>query len=541
MHEPLMFSLLVPTRNRADTLSVALQTCLGQDFDDFEVVVCDNFGGPETYDVVSAIESPKLRYVRSERPLALSENWELAVSKARGRYVTVIGDDDALTPHALRTAATLIERYEEPEAIRWSRAMYTWPTIALHEYADRLSTPLDRSVQWVTGRQQLRKVANFEAGPDTLPMIYSSFVRRDRLDDLRSRVGRLFPTRYPDIYSAFALGYICRKYLSLSFPLGVAGLSHHSNGMATLYQDSKPPVARDFNDLNTAAGIKFHEMGPQHEWFFAHIQDSFLYAQDLVYDHDPSIRLDMRRMLTMHLEKLPPLSADDHRDALAELRRTASAEPEVQGWFDAHAHTIAATQPELVPAAAGWDGARLTINTSVLGIVDVFGAAALVGSLIGETAANFTLDEHVWPPSGAAVRAASLPSGAVCRPSSTDFASYFTDGWSESEESHIWSDASVATMVVPLDENAQLWVDVSAFLGGVPREQHVDVLVDGKTVAQWMFNESDNRRVRSIQVDASPSGKELVFRIANSTSPWKLGISEDKRNLGVAIHGFGVG
>jgi cellulose synthase/poly-beta-1,6-N-acetylglucosamine synthase-like glycosyltransferase len=36
------FSVVNPTREGAHTLKYTLQTCLGQDFDDFEVVVCDN-------------------------------------------------------------------------------------------------------------------------------------------------------------------------------------------------------------------------------------------------------------------------------------------------------------------------------------------------------------------------------------------------------------------------------------------------------------------------------------------------------------------
>lgn len=36
------FSVIIPTRERAETLPYALRTCTDQDFDDFEVIVHDN-------------------------------------------------------------------------------------------------------------------------------------------------------------------------------------------------------------------------------------------------------------------------------------------------------------------------------------------------------------------------------------------------------------------------------------------------------------------------------------------------------------------
>src|SRR5690349_16522507 len=125
MSQPL-FSVVIPTRERAETLSSALRTCLEQTFDDYEIVVCDNCSSPATRAVVEAAGSARVRYVRSDRPLAMSANWELAVSHARGQYVTVLGDDDGLMPFALRELRRLIDRHDRPTAIQWIVGMYTW-------------------------------------------------------------------------------------------------------------------------------------------------------------------------------------------------------------------------------------------------------------------------------------------------------------------------------------------------------------------------------------------------------------------------------
>src|SRR5262245_43353046 len=79
MHRP-RFSVVIPTRERAETLRHSLRTCAEQDFDDYEVVVCDNSSSPATRQVVQECGCAKVRYVRSDRPLAMSDNWDLALS-----------------------------------------------------------------------------------------------------------------------------------------------------------------------------------------------------------------------------------------------------------------------------------------------------------------------------------------------------------------------------------------------------------------------------------------------------------------------------
>src|SRR5213078_1360054 len=98
---PPRFSVVIPTRERAQTLRYSLQTCLDQDFTDYEVVVCDNYSSPATREVVDSFTSPRVKYVRAPQPLAMSHNWELALAHASGEYVTVLGDDDGLLSHAL--------------------------------------------------------------------------------------------------------------------------------------------------------------------------------------------------------------------------------------------------------------------------------------------------------------------------------------------------------------------------------------------------------------------------------------------------------
>ena len=79
------FSVVIPTRERADTLRFALQTCLDQTFDDYEVIVSDNCSSPATKAAVDELASPKVRYVRTPEPVAMSRNWEFGVAQRLDR------------------------------------------------------------------------------------------------------------------------------------------------------------------------------------------------------------------------------------------------------------------------------------------------------------------------------------------------------------------------------------------------------------------------------------------------------------------------
>ena len=67
-----------------------------------------------------------------------------------------------------------------------------------------------------TGTNRFGAVADFKADFDTLPMIYNSVIRRDLIDELRSKVGRVFPSTSPDVYTGFAFAYLDKAFLSVT-------------------------------------------------------------------------------------------------------------------------------------------------------------------------------------------------------------------------------------------------------------------------------------------------------------------------------------
>lgn len=408
MAERPRFSVVVPTRNRPETLRYALKTCLDQDFDDYEIIVCDNSDAPAAAEVAAIVEaanSTKIRHLPSDRPLAMSANWERGLNEARGEYVTVLGDDDGLMPYALRELDRLATR-TGAKAIRWQRCIYTWPTIGVEGEANLLILPLFRTLAEIDGKAQIAKVMRFEAGTDSLPMIYCSVIHRDLIEQHRARVGRVFLNIYPDIYSAFGFGYLVGTYLSASVPMSIAGLSHASNGVATLMKEKQTAVASDFSRLNEAFGYVHHPQVPEKTILGpVHIADSFLHARDALFPSDDALVFDRKLFLERCLGAIPDTDPEDRERVRQVIRASVADSPELLRWFDNEAPSLPpAPLHTFRPQRFGFDGATLSLDVVALDVKDVSQAVGLAASLLGIGEKEIPFDvpalvdvyAHVW-------------------------------------------------------------------------------------------------------------------------------------------------
>ncbi len=368
------FSVVIPTRERAATLPYTLRTCLDQDFDDYEIVVCDNHSSPATRAVVDAVRHPRIRYVRAPHPLAMSDNWELAVEHARGEYVTVLGDDDALLSHALGEVDRVIAR-TGARAIRWVVAFYTWPAVALEGEGNYLGVPLMRELHTVDAVTALDAVIGFRESYGYLPMLYNGVIHRDLIAELRQKTGRVFRSPIPDIYSGMAFAYLAGSYVSLDVPMAVSGISGTSNGVANMLVRGPTPVAEEFRRLNAATGLRTHPHVPDLSPVVplaAAVADSFQHAKDALFPTDNRLTLDRRLLAEKCVQSLWAPDEGTWQTRLGRIRATFADDPDAQAWFDRE-HANAPFRPAPPPARAvtrppGYDGSQLHLRADAVGV-----------------------------------------------------------------------------------------------------------------------------------------------------------------------------
>jgi glycosyltransferase involved in cell wall biosynthesis len=104
---PPTVSVCIPAYRRPSELREGLASVLAQSFTDFEVVVGDDSGDLES--VVAEFTDPRVRYVRNPRRLGMVENWTQLLNRARGRYRSLLMDDDLLLPGFLDATVPVLE------------------------------------------------------------------------------------------------------------------------------------------------------------------------------------------------------------------------------------------------------------------------------------------------------------------------------------------------------------------------------------------------------------------------------------------------
>lgn len=236
MNKPL-FSIIIPTRERHQTLEGAIQSVLNQSYENFELIIMDNMSSGATKNVVNKNTDSRIKYFYSSQRLSMTDNWELGLSKANGEYVFILGDDDGLMPDGIENGFQLIKNYQV-EIVSWFRSQYWWPESAVKWNNNRLFLNLSQVLSLWNSRDIIKLFYQSRAIFENLPMIYNSFIHRDviaRVKNLPQSQGRYFNTYMPDVYSGLLNAHLTDKYLYSFRSLSLAGLSKYSNGTAQGY------------------------------------------------------------------------------------------------------------------------------------------------------------------------------------------------------------------------------------------------------------------------------------------------------------------
>ena len=167
-----LVSVYLPTRNRATLVSRAIESVLGQDHRDLELLVVDDASTDATPDVLARLAAADSRILLFRQPVpgGAPAARNVALRAAHGRYVTGIDDDDEMLPRRL---SSLLRAFDERFAFVCSGALLhtgTWrrpartsdAVITLDDelYGDQAGT------QVFTLTERLREVGLFD---ETMP------------------------------------------------------------------------------------------------------------------------------------------------------------------------------------------------------------------------------------------------------------------------------------------------------------------------------------------------------------------------------------
>ncbi|MFZ8803251.1 MAG: glycosyltransferase family 2 protein [Candidatus Calescibacterium sp.] len=326
-----LFSIVIPTRDRPNLLREAIQSALEQEFDDYEIIVSDNSTNSETEKVVSEFESKKLKYFRTPKPLDMPRSWDFALSKANGKFITFLADDDLLPKKFLRFYSKIVNLKENKGIKVFFHGLGVFSCIDEGAQIQNLSNFVGRKYSLVyyilNSKEGVRK---FDARYLFKWQIssawrwitpHASFVDKNFYDFIKSRYGRCFFNWAPDItFPTIALYELSKEnnnsVCGISIPLLIVRDTYYSYGFGA---KGNPDKVKEF--LHQFENFKGSLLFSPFKDLFTlenSIYDSFLIAFNIIGENEvcklvgkDAIRDFYRKVFIRILKELEDLSKKD--------------------------------------------------------------------------------------------------------------------------------------------------------------------------------------------------------------------------------------
>jgi glycosyltransferase involved in cell wall biosynthesis len=230
-------SVLLPTRNRLDLLSRAIETVRRQDYDNWEVIISDNFSEEDVAGYIQSLGDSRIKYFRTESFVPVTDNWNNALDKCDGEYVIMLGDDDCLMQGYFSTLSRLIGKFNSPDFVYTNAFLYAYPGVIPSNPDGFLRTYSRRKIfQSASEPFWLNKDDAMEFVKDSLGFrltfdynMQFSLVSRKLIEEVR-RYGPVFQSPYPDYYATNAMMLKAERILVVPQPLVTIGISPKSFG-----------------------------------------------------------------------------------------------------------------------------------------------------------------------------------------------------------------------------------------------------------------------------------------------------------------------
>lgn len=226
-----LLTVVIPTRNRQEYAIKSLEQVLAQTNDDVEIVLQDNSDDDRLRQLINNLNSNRIRYNYLNTPLSFVDNFELAVSLARGEYVVLIGDDDAILPNII-DICYWAKKLNVEAVTSDILCTYYWPNSGATNYKCTEDAgymrvlKADNNLKIINSKEKLKEVLKngcqfyHKSG---LPKIYHGIVKREIIEDIVKKNGRLFSGLSPDIYSSFQLALNIKETYKLNIPFTIDG------------------------------------------------------------------------------------------------------------------------------------------------------------------------------------------------------------------------------------------------------------------------------------------------------------------------------
>jgi len=118
----MVFSVIIPTKNRPAMLIEAIKSVQDQTFTDWEIIIVDDGSTQETKEAVTPLLSSKIRYIRNEQSLGPGGSRNAGIRSAHpdSTLISLLDDDDIYFPDFLKKTYECLYHSTDDIGFSWT-------------------------------------------------------------------------------------------------------------------------------------------------------------------------------------------------------------------------------------------------------------------------------------------------------------------------------------------------------------------------------------------------------------------------------------
>jgi GT2 family glycosyltransferase len=247
-------SICIPTYKRPELLRIAIDSCLAQTFQDFEILIGDDSPDMQTEKMVGELcFAQAIRYTRNVPRCGQAGNINQLFGQAKGEFLVLLHDDDMLEPTALEDLITPLEGNPDVVASFGKQYVISDEGIILNSESEAMNRKYFRTNEAANRLQPSTWSALVQQFPCNGYMIRTSAARATLFRD-DSEVGQAcdaeFGYRLSQSGNFFFVGKYTSRYRKTKDSISSNGLRIHLSKLYFLLR--KLSVPRDLEDVRRA-------------------------------------------------------------------------------------------------------------------------------------------------------------------------------------------------------------------------------------------------------------------------------------------------
>lgn len=204
-----LLSIVIPSKNNHFLISQQLKCFLRwPSLKKIEIIINDNSDAEfDDNSLLSQFEISDLKYMHYPDAMPMNENWDKGFFSSTGKYVTILGDDDLITPKVLEDLEYL-EKEKLDGCYYPNISSFLWPDVTSFWFKENSEGIFLESMNRKKSNTNLSNNLNkiLELGGteylEYLPSVYHGVIKKSLLQTVYDDIGTLFPGRCPDISNA---------------------------------------------------------------------------------------------------------------------------------------------------------------------------------------------------------------------------------------------------------------------------------------------------------------------------------------------------